>query len=338
MLEKKDSPKKDFSEIDLSDGFIEIYDQGNVGSCLIDAFCAVFNYHLIKGLGMAQKPNKNLYYYLNKFLSFVGLGSFLGIDYYASSGVKVIDQEKRNKFKNITPFRPSRYYLYYYACLKNYKRDFSLSGGGGSSLEALVNAFKTYGILRELNQESNNDWMFEKIDDAPSWTNENVRTQQKFKFKYPNVNLDYYSDEIKEAYKWRGIITHKEIYEISTDNIKYTQDELINKIKDELNNSIPVIIYMPFLHFTDKNIIDITNFKDVDENLSTNDHVMVIVGYYEDNDGQFFKVRNSWGKDFGINGYCFLSYELFNPSGKKIIKGLYTIDVDLDQYNFMNNK
>ena len=41
-------------EIDLSDGFIEIYDQGQLGSCAINAFCALFNYELVRALGMAQ--------------------------------------------------------------------------------------------------------------------------------------------------------------------------------------------------------------------------------------------------------------------------------------------
>ena len=62
-------------------------------------------------------------------------------------------------------------------------------------------------------------------------------------------------------------------------------------------------------------------------------HAMLIVGY---NDRQrIFIVRNSWGKDWGVDGYCYLSYdyvanEEFNFVGMYAIQSLTDDDLTPD--------
>jgi len=44
-------------------------------------------------------------------------------------------------------------------------------------------------------------------------------------------------------------------------------------------------------------------------------HAMVIVGY--DNIKEVVIVRNSWGKEWAMNGHCELPYAYFNTLGAK---------------------
>lgn len=63
-------------------------------------------------------------------------------------------------------------------------------------------------------------------------------------------------------------------------------------------------------------------------------HAMLLVGY---NDRQrVFIVRNSWGKDWGVDGYCFLSYDYvanpdFNHVGMYAIQSLTDDDLTPDE-------
>lgn len=50
-------------------------------------------------------------------------------------------------------------------------------------------------------------------------------------------------------------------------------------------------------------------------------HAMVICGY--DDKQKYFLVRNSWGKDFGIDGYCYVPYAYLGDS--RLIHGAYII-------------
>jgi C1A family cysteine protease len=47
-------------------------------------------------------------------------------------------------------------------------------------------------------------------------------------------------------------------------------------------------------------------------------HAILLVGYGEDILGErYFIVRNSWGLEWGQNGYGFMSYNYFNKSVKE---------------------
>jgi hypothetical protein len=55
-------------------------------------------------------------------------------------------------------------------------------------------------------------------------------------------------------------------------------------------------------------------------------HAMAIVGYDDDLNGGSFKVRNSWGPNFGDDGYCYITYE----SLKKLEAGAYALHFDME--------
>jgi C1A family cysteine protease len=48
---------------------------------------------------------------------------------------------------------------------------------------------------------------------------------------------------------------------------------------------------------------------------------MCIIGYNDDK--KCFIVRNSWGKDWGDKGNCYMPYDYFNPMNKLLIEILY---------------
>lgn len=55
-------------------------------------------------------------------------------------------------------------------------------------------------------------------------------------------------------------------------------------------------------------------------------HAMMVVGY--DTQKQHFIVRNSWGENWGDNGYCYMPYEYFRKigyDGRGLVRGGWTV-------------
>lgn len=91
----------------------------------------------------------------------------------------------------------------------------------------------------------------------------------------------------------------------------------IDAIKSAVEDGYPVIVslnlydsFNPVNGFisrpTDEEI------KDGNDENKHGRHAMVICGYSEDE--RIFIVRNSWGKDFGVNGYCYIPYSYIGDS------------------------
>lgn len=96
----------------------------------------------------------------------------------------------------------------------------------------------------------------------------------------------------------------------------------VNDVKSALAQGFPVIISARAIdsYLSNRNgvlrIPTDTELEDTDNN-----HAMVICGYI-DKEG-FFIVRNSWGKNFGDKGYCYLPYEYFRKA--KAINQAYVV-------------
>jgi|GEM_PF-5738278 len=82
-----------------------------------------------------------------------------------------------------------------------------------------------------------------------------------------------------------------------------------NEYKENLSNDVPIIIGVPlgsqFSSYGFKKTAD--PFKCTQ--LSSGSHAMLIVGY--DDNKRAFKIMNSWGKDWGVNGYIWVDYDCF---------------------------
>lgn len=87
----------------------------------------------------------------------------------------------------------------------------------------------------------------------------------------------------------------------------------VNDVKSALAQGYPVIISARAFdsYLSNRNgVLRIPTDKELEN--TENNHAMVICGYI-DKEG-FFVVRNSWGKNFGDNGYCYMPYEYFRKS------------------------
>lgn len=84
----------------------------------------------------------------------------------------------------------------------------------------------------------------------------------------------------------------------------------VNDVKSALAHGFPVIISARAFDSYLLNANGVLRPPTPEELEKTKDnHAMVICGYI-DKEG-FFIVRNSWGKNFGDNGYCYMPYEYF---------------------------
>lgn len=84
----------------------------------------------------------------------------------------------------------------------------------------------------------------------------------------------------------------------------------VNDVKSALAQGYPVVISARAFDSYLSNwngVLRIPTDKELED--TENNHAMVICGY-TDREG-FFIVRNSWGKNFGDQGYCYLPYEYF---------------------------
>lgn len=99
----------------------------------------------------------------------------------------------------------------------------------------------------------------------------------------------------------------------------------INDIKCALSEGSPIIgsfrVFKSLEHNTDGFVLFPT-----DEELTESPkyHAMVICGYNDAN--KYFIVRNSWGKKFGHNGYCYIPYSYVRDSN--LTRGLYLVKMD----------
>lgn len=86
-----------------------------------------------------------------------------------------------------------------------------------------------------------------------------------------------------------------------------TDPNKLELVKNALSNSTPFVFGFPVDgNFTKLN--PTTNiYTKYNSAAFLGNHAMQVVGYNEDG----FKVRNSWGRNWGNNGYCIIDYALF---------------------------
>jgi len=97
--------------------------------------------------------------------------------------------------------------------------------------------------------------------------------------------------------------------------VTYESIESASEIRKTLANGFPVIFGMTvFPSFYSIGPDGIMTPPDPEKETGIGGHAMLIVGYKTINDILYFIVRNSWGKDFGKEGYCFIpATVIYNP-------------------------
>ena len=86
-------------------------------------------------------------------------------------------------------------------------------------------------------------------------------------------------------------------------NVKRDINDICSAVCEGYPVAISVKLYDSFNPV--KGFVPMPTDEEIASGTSGN-HAMVIVGY--DNENQFFKVRNSWGRKFGEKGYCYMPY------------------------------
>lgn len=96
----------------------------------------------------------------------------------------------------------------------------------------------------------------------------------------------------------------------------------IQHIKSALAKGLPVVVSVQSIEVMKKNANGFVCYdRGYSETPKDSYHAMVICGY-SDREG-YFIVRNSWGKDYGDNGYCYFPYSTFRHGG--VIDSCYVI-------------
>jgi C1A family cysteine protease len=104
-------------------------------------------------------------------------------------------------------------------------------------------------------------------------------------------------------------------------------ENLIGKVKKALSNKNPVVIGL--FQFTDLK----TDTNNVwISNTGSYGHAMVVVGYDDNKSGGAFEIMNSWGTNFGNNGFFWIKYTDF----EKQVKTAYVL-IDNEHNNNNNN-
>jgi hypothetical protein len=310
----------------------EVYNQGDLNSCAINAFCTIFCCKMNKYI--SDNPNMNitiftpsrycLYFYSNT----INFSLYDGIieDYE----IKILDETK-------------------------------LNDTAGSNIYIIDNTISRFGLFRELDFESDINIMnYKKIYDDPCRRNsEQIRFLDNIKIEktinhsklnkifnfinsytkiiqnYNNLDIVLDNQAISEAKKWSKNISYNNL----TEFVKYMC--LISDanfyIMDILNKE-PICIYINMYNYSGFLPYLITpTIKPSYCPDTTNDlHAMVIIGYHIDKYNKpLYLVRNSWGKRWGESGNCYLSSDFF----KKIstvddfkINSIHTINIDFDKY------
>ncbi len=106
-----------------------------------------------------------------------------------------------------------------------------------------------------------------------------------------------------EAAKHR-VLSAKQIMLVDTADKKATIDKNHELLTSALSEGFPVGISLRIFDVFGKDGSFILHPDDCPEKTDIGFHAMVIAGYSEEND--IYIVRNSWGEDFGDNGYCYI--------------------------------
>lgn len=95
----------------------------------------------------------------------------------------------------------------------------------------------------------------------------------------------------------------------------------VEDIKSALAQGYPVVISIRVFDRFVKNVSGFVDIPSENELIENENHAMVICGY-SDSEG-YFIVRNSWGVDFGDNGYCYFPYDYFRTP--KLVNAAYVV-------------
>jgi hypothetical protein len=102
------------------------------------------------------------------------------------------------------------------------------------------------------------------------------------------------------------------------DKNEYPTKVVIESIKDAIYNKIPVITGFDYVasmdFYSSNNILGVKSdglWEPKSNEQVTSGHALCVIGYNDNKFGGAFKIVNSWGVDYGDNGYLWVKYDDF---------------------------
>lgn len=168
----------------------------------------------------------------------------------------------------------------------------------------LLSRIHLYYICRALDGSSSNE-------DTGTY----LRTALKSLFKYNLTNENNWKYDPKKFSQLSPPICFCNTYSLKNYNYRKVNQN-INSLIDCLFSGYPIMIgikvYSSF-ESNDSNNTGLIPNPDINKEQFLGGHALLIIGY--DNYSRYFKVQNSWGSNWGSNGYCFISYDyILNPN------------------------
>lgn len=309
---------KNIKTIDHTNYIHKIYNQGDIGACVINAFCAIFNFNMNK--------------YKDKNPDSV-IKPFLPSRFFLYNLSCCTNMAFKNYILNINVFTI-----------------INLNNGGGTYIQWLFDTINSYGILEEFECEKDNQMTIQSIYDNPLLDKKthlnllNKMAEKETNITKKNIINDYITnvknintfddinlskDILDNAKLWsHNIITYKNVLNtiiLSSDPNRTIQSYL---------NKEPIIIELNFsIAYEDKIKNDPLKTIFYSDDISEKNeclHMMVITGYKITKKKTIYGIQNSWGKCWKYNGYCYLSDDIFTNCKNKI-KGLYKIKINFKQ-------
>ncbi|MDY6992188.1 MAG: C1 family peptidase [Pseudomonadota bacterium] len=171
--------------------------------------------------------------------------------------------------------------------LKSYQESVEM----GWSLESNDHLFSPAFIYNQINGNGDNG---SRLDNALDLViNQGVATLQAM----PYVESDVTTQPSAQAQQQASSYTAREWAIIETNK----------DMKNALADGVPVVISMAA--YTSLKSLQGTNSVYNTADTYEGEHAVTIVGYDDDKFGGAFKVMNSWGTDWGDNGYFWLTYD-----------------------------
>jgi hypothetical protein len=202
---------------------------------------------------------------------------------------------------------------------------FNIKLGITSTTEKYAFSFDPYFIYSFLNNSSKceNGLKFNDSFDLQS----RIGAKKMFYPLYLNCDSGFNEQEAKRALNYTTPYKIKNWYFANPVNVNF-----IKSLKQAISSGYPIIVgvelkpsFSPF--DLNKNPIGIKKdglWKPKPNEKPDGGHAMCVIGYDDVKYGGCFKLVNSWGNEFGENGYVYIKYKDFKDS----VKEAFVMEID----------
>lgn len=205
-----------------------------------------------------------------------------------------------------------------------------------SYADKYANSFDPYFIYSIINNSKNDceDGLF--MHEAME-TLSKIGSKKMFYPQFLSCNSSWNQDNLIKTLEYTKPYKLTNFYFVDPNRVNF-----INEIKGIINYNIPVIVgakttnsLSPYSYNNSNGVSSNGLWSPNEYEEIVGGHAMCVVGYDDYKFGGSFRLANSWGPNFGDNGYLWIKYSDFN----KYVKEAYFMEInDIDnQTNYQRN-